>query len=333
MKHITPVRPQIIGESSQIKEVHAVIERFAGLPISLPVMIYGETGTGKELFAQLLHFLSERKNGPFVAVNAGAIPEALVESELFGYVGGAFTSALREGKVGLWEAANGGTLFLDEIGNLPLAYQPKVLRVLQERVIRRVGGTENISVDTRIIAATNINLSEGVKEKTFRQDLYYRLHVLHVTIPPLRERHGDILLILDYLIRKLCAEWKLGDLPIVSEAAKNKLLGYSWPGNIRELENVVMRTLSLYKGTGELHADDFKLYESEVGTPLDMFPDLLSILVEKGTFRHMRMQAEFAIMRWALGISQENQGSAAQVLGIHRNTLIEKIRKHHLYLH
>src|SRR3989344_3207570 len=172
--------PVIIGESRLIQEARTTIERFAPLPV--PVIIYGETGTGKELFARLLHALSPRRDGPFVAVNAGAIPEALVESELFGYVGGAFTDARKRGKIGLWEAANNGTLFLDEIGDLPRAAQVKVLRAIQERIIRRVGDTQDRPVDARVVSSTNVNLLEGVEARTFRQDLFYRIHVLHVTV-------------------------------------------------------------------------------------------------------------------------------------------------------
>jgi transcriptional regulator with PAS, ATPase and Fis domain len=313
------IRSLIIGESDVMRELLTATERFAGRPT--PVMFYGETGTGKELFARLLHSLSPRKNGRFVAVNCAAIPETLIESELFGYERGAFTGADQR-RIGLWERANGGALFLDEVGDLSPLAQTKVLRALQERVIRRVGGTEDIAVDARIIAATNVNLLEGIRARTFREDLYYRLHILHVTIPPLRKRGNDILLILDYLIRKLCEEWDLGRPPSISQAAKNKLLAYPWPGNIREVENVVTRTLSMCPGARELHAADFRLLESEVEIP----PDILSIFVAKGTLYHMRMQAEAAIVRWALTESEENQTLAARRLGMHRNTLIEKMR-------
>jgi transcriptional regulator with PAS, ATPase and Fis domain len=310
--------PIIIGESRQIREVRAAIEKFAALPV--PVIIYGESGTGKELFARLLHQLSPRRNRPFVVVDSGAIPEALIETELFGYVGGAFTDALRGGKRGLWGVANGGTLFLDEIADLPLVAQVKVLRVLQEQVIRPVGGTEDMPVDVRVIAATNVNLLNGVQAGRFRLDLYYRLHILHITIAPLRERQEDILLILDHLIRKLCVEFHLGKPPTISQDAREKLLGYSWPGNVRELENVVMRTLSLHTGATELHADNFELLESAVEIP----PDMLPMLIKKGSFVHMRIQAEDAMIRWALNVTEGNQTAAARLLGVHRNTLITK---------
>ena len=310
----------IIGDSQGIREARSAVERFATYPT--PVVLYGETGTGKELFARLLHSLSPRNNGRFVAVNCASIPETLIESELFGYERGAFTGA-EQRRIGLWESANRGALFLDEVGDLSSLAQTKVLRTLQERLIRRVGGTEDIPVDARIIAATHVNLSEGVKAGTFRKDLYYRLHILHVTIPPLRERRDDILLILDYLIRKLCEDWNLGRPPSVSQGAKNKLLVYPWPGNVRELENVATRTLSMSPGARELRADDFQLLESEMAIP----PDVLPIFVAKGTLHHMRMQAEAAMVRWALAESDENQTIAAQRLGVHRNTLIEKMRR------
>jgi len=321
-------RPLIIGESDQIKKVIAAVERFAAVSARVPppVMIYGESGTGKELFARLLH-ASSWTDGPFIAVNAGAIPESLVESELFGYVGGAFTGALREGKAGLWEAAEGGTLFLDEIGDLPLAAQVKVLRVLEQRAVRRAGGIEDIPVDVRIVAATNVNLLEGVQAGKFRRDLYYRLHVLHITVPPLRDRQGDILLILDYMMRTLCTEWGLGEPPTISRDARDKLLGYGWPGNIREMESVLMRTLSLLRaGVMELQADDFELSESEVKTPLDMIP----MLIKKGSLPHMKTRAEYALIQWALNTSEGNQSVAAKFLGIHRNTLITKLHKYRL---
>ena len=313
--------PLIIGESSQVQKVRMAIEKFA--PLAAPVIIYGETGTGKELFARLLHSLSSRRNGPFIAVNAGAIPETLVESELFGYVGGAFTGALREGKMGLWEATNGGTLFLDEIGELSLAAQAKILRVLQERVIRPVGGTEDRPVDARIVAATNINLMEGVQTRTFRHDLYFRLHILHVTVPPLRDRQRDILPLIDYIMRKLCPELHLDEPPVVAQDAREKLLGYIWPGNIRELESIVTRTLSLCAGMTELHADDFELSESDVRVP----PDILHLFIEKGPLRRMKTRAEDAIIQWALTASDDNQTAAARLLGVHRNTLVDRLRR------
>lgn len=226
----------------------------------------------------------------------------------------------------MWEAAHGGMLFLDEIRDLSVAAQVKVLRVLQENVVRRVGSTEDKPVDVRVVAATNVNLLEKVHASTFRRDLYYRLHILHVTVAPLREREGDTLLILDYLMRKLCAEWNLGEPPTISRDAKDKLLAYSWPGNIRELESVVTRALSLHAGATELHAVHFELSESEVGIP----PDILPLFVEKGRLTRMKNRAEDAMIRWALDVSQGNHTAAAKLLGIHRNTLIGKIRKYQL---
>jgi two-component system response regulator PilR (NtrC family) len=204
------------------------------------VLVAGESGTGKELVAKAIHYNSERKDKPFIAVNCGAIPENLLESELFGHEKGSFTGAVQQ-KAGLFEVANGGTLFLDEIGELPPSMQVKLLRVLQEREFRRVGGTRNIQVDVRMIAASNKDLEGEVGRGAFREDLFYRLNVIRIVLPPLRERRDDIPLLIEHFYRNITGREGVD----IAEGALCRLLDYHWPGNVRELENVVERSLVL----------------------------------------------------------------------------------------
>jgi len=238
---------QLIGTSPQMKRLISLLERIA--PSQANVLISGESGTGKELVAQALHLNSERKSHPFVPINCGAIPENLLESELFGHEKGAFTGADRK-KEGLFESANKGTLFLDEIGELPMEMQVKLLRVLQEREFRRVGGTRTHTLDIRLIAATNQYLLQMTQNGTFREDLYYRLNVVSVDMPPLRERQGDIPLLINSFYQKKTGQ---PEYPIQREALQ-LLLNYDWPGNVRELQNIVERCLVL-GGEGELKVD------------------------------------------------------------------------------
>ncbi|MDF2883795.1 MAG: PspF2, partial [Clostridiaceae bacterium] len=203
------------------------------------VLLTGESGVGKELFAHSIHNESNRKEGPFISVNCAAIPENLIEAELFGYEAGAFTGANKDGRIGKFELANGGTIFLDEIGDLPLSMQAKLLRVLQENEMVRIGGNHIISLDLKVIAATNCNLEEKIKEGNFREDLYYRLNVLNLNIPPLRQRKEDIPLLIDNFITKLYQ--KCGIYKKFSDESINVLTNYYWPGNIRELKNIVER--------------------------------------------------------------------------------------------
>jgi len=238
----------LVGKSKRMLEMYSLIERVAGTKSS--VLVTGESGTGKELVARAIHYNSPRKDKPFVAINCGAIPENLLESELFGHEKGAFTGA-SQAKKGLIEVADGGTLFLDEIGELPQPMQVKLLRVIQEHEIRRVGGTRDMSVDIRLIAATNKSLEEEVSAGRFREDLYYRLNVIHLDIPPLRERREDIPLLVDHFLQKFCSATKA---PQVSDSLMRALVDYGWPGNVRELENIIERCLVL--GHGEtLQAD------------------------------------------------------------------------------
>jgi two-component system response regulator PilR (NtrC family) len=235
---------KIIGRSEVMLAMFKTIRAIAGT--SSTVLVTGESGTGKELVAKALHALSPRRDAPFVSINCAALPESLLESELFGYVKGAFTDA-RQSKKGLFEAAHRGTLFMDEIGGTPLSMQAKLLRALQERRIRRVGGTEEIDVDARIIAATNQPLEALVKQGAFRGDLYYRLDVIPVAVPPLRERTGDVALLAEHFLKVFSQEMGKAVTHIAPEAIE-ELLSHSWPGNVRELQHVVERAVALEPG-------------------------------------------------------------------------------------
>lgn len=226
----------ILGNSSSIKNVKNIAKTIA--KTNSTVLLRGESGTGKELFARAIHFESERRDAPFIAVNCASIPDNLLESEFFGYEGGAFSGAKREGQMGKFELANGGTIFLDEIGDLPLHLQPKILRVLQEQSFTKIGGKEEIFVDVRIIAATNRDLESMVKNVQFREDLYYRLNVIPIYLPSLKTREEDIILLSEYLIDKFCGR---SNLPMkqLSQEVKQAFRNYPWPGNIRELENII----------------------------------------------------------------------------------------------
>lgn len=228
----------LIGKSKSMQHVFDLIERVAANRVN--VMVTGESGTGKELVARAIHFTSDRRDQPFLPVNCGAIPENLLESELFGHEKGAFTGAVQQ-KPGLFEVAGSGTLFLDEIGELPAMMQVKLLRALQEREIRRVGGTKNISVDARIIAATNKSLESEISSGRFREDLFYRLNVIRIELPPLRDRREDIPLLIEHLFAKVTGRNKVS----ICEKALQRLIDYSWPGNIRELENCIERCVVL----------------------------------------------------------------------------------------
>lgn len=301
--------PHIVGESLAMKNVFSAVEMVA--PSDATVLLLGESGTGKELIATAIHYQSRRRDKPFIKVNCAALPESLIESELFGYERGAFTGALRR-KPGRFELADGGTIFLDEIGDLPISTQVKLLRVLQERSFERLGGKETISVDVRIIAATNRNLEEEVKNRRFREDLFFRLNVISIKIPPLRERKEDIPYLLDFFLKKQRA--KTGKDVRFSERAIHALLRYEWPGNVRELENVVEKCVTLSQG-GLIDVKDLPL--SIQGEGEDRINFNLSDVVTEAEKEH--------IIR-ILKITKGNRTKAAQLLGISRKTLWEKIR-------
>ena len=241
MAAIDELKRKILGSSPLVTDLKKMIVRVA--PAKTNILIIGESGTGKELVARALHELSPVKDGPFIAVNCGAIPETLIESELFGHKKGSFTGAIAD-KPGLFEAADGGTLFLDEIGELPLSMQVKLLRALQDRAIRRVGGNDTIKIDVRIVAATNKNLEEGSKNGTFREDLYYRLNVIMLETPPLRQRAGDIEELANVFLKRFNEKQKRS-IEGFSPEAFAVILNHRWPGNIRELENVMERVVTL----------------------------------------------------------------------------------------
>jgi len=245
---------EIIGESEGISEVKETIEKVA--PTEARVLISGENGTGKELVARWLHEKSERAKAPLVEVNCAAIPSELIESELFGHEKGSFTSAHKQ-RIGKFEQAHGGTLFLDEIGDMSLSAQAKVLRALQDKKITRVGGDKSISVDVRVLAATNKNLKEEIKEGNFREDLYHRLSVMVITVPPLRERKNDIALLTDHFLNQVAEEYGTAKKS-VEESAIKALASYEWTGNIRELRNVVERLVIMSKDT--ITSEDVKKY-------------------------------------------------------------------------
>ncbi|MFC1526134.1 sigma-54 interaction domain-containing protein [Candidatus Latescibacterota bacterium] len=234
----------IVGQSGVIMEILATVEKVSATDSS--VLIYGESGTGKELVARAIHNQSPRSSGPFVRVNCGSLPRELVESELFGHEKGAFTGAVRQ-KKGRFELATGGTIFLDEIGDIPLETQVNLLRVLQEKEFDRVGGERTLTADARVVAATNRPLKTMVGEGAFREDLYYRLEVIPITIPPLRERRDDIPLLVDHFLQKKCREINLPLRRLTAEAME-VMCSYPWPGNVRELENIVERTMVLVDG-------------------------------------------------------------------------------------
>lgn len=306
---------RIIGSSKKMQEVFQLIDRVAGT--SATVLITGESGTGKELIANAIHNKSKRKDKPYIKVNCGAIPEALLESELFGYEKGAFTGAQNR-KVGRFDRAQGGTLFLDEIGDLPLHLQVKILRVLQEREFERVGGTEVIKADVRIIAATNRDLEKMVLEGTFREDLLYRLKIIPIQIPALKARKEDIPHLVDYFINKFVREMNKETITM-DEDALDILTHYDFPGNIRELENIIERLVIL--------TIDRKITVSIL--PKEIVKEAFSkrdnfILPSAGISLE---EVEESFVRQALELAKGNQTQAARLLGISRHALIYRIEK------
>lgn len=299
----------MLGTSPQIQEVFSTIRKVG--TSNVPVLIEGESGTGKELVARAIHLRSSRSQGQFVVINCGAIPETLLESELFGHEKGAFTGAhiQRRGRL---EMADGGTLFLDEIGELPLGLQVKLLRFLEEQKIERVGGREQIFIDTRVVAATNKNLKEAIKESSFREDLYYRLGVVTVFLPPLRDRRGDILPIANSFLQKY-AEENQKNVVGFNQQATDALMKHSWPGNVRELENRVKR--------GVIMAEGSKITPSD----LELIPP--SGRYEGGGLKEAREELERDFIQRALSKNKGNVSQAAADLGISRPTLYELMGK------
>ena len=309
----------MIGKCDGILKVFRLVERVSASDAT--ILIHGESGTGKELIARAIHDQSHRADGPFVSINCGALPESLLESELFGHVKGSFTGAIRD-KDGLFKVANGGTFLLDEIGETSPAIQVKLLRVLQEREIIPVGGTKPLKVDVRIVAATNRELEHEVNMNNFRADLYYRLNVIPVTLPPLRERREDIPLLIDHFFKRYRAGYD-GDLDAaLGDEARKVLCDYAWPGNVRELENIVERAVILQHGTGPLGLDD--LPEKLVGRARSGEDDAIrasGITLE---------ELERKYMIQVLNETGWHKKKAADILGINPSTLYRKIKSYGL---
>ena len=306
---------RIIGESAAIVALRSTIERVAAT--DLPVLILGESGTGKEVVAQALHYRGARREQPFVAVNCAAMPDSLLESELFGHEKGAFTDA-REARPGKFELAHGGTLFLDEIGDMSLSGQAKLLRVLEQKVVTRVGGSQVIPVNVRVVAATNANLQESIRSKKFREDLYYRLGVVKLDLPPLRERPEDILLLADFFLVQFCRQANR-KLLSMSPEARQRLQAHNWPGNIRELRNLMERVSFLCAGDKIETADLAFLLSPELerGSGISDTAPLADATAE--------FQKEH--IRKAIKFNKNNMSEAARSLGLHRSNLYRKMRQ------
>ena len=301
----------IIGNSPKIKEVLSIVRKVTNAPSS--ILVYGESGTGKELIARALHFNSIRKERPFIAVNCTAIPENLLESELFGYVRGAFTGANAD-KKGLFEAADGGTIFLDEVETMSMNLQVKLLRFLENRTFFKLGSTVPVSVDVRIIAATNQDLKEAVKEKQFREDLYYRLNVIKIDLPPLRERAGDVALLIRYFMHKYSGIMNK-NIRRISVNALDILINHSWPGNIRELENTIERAVVVAE-TDEIRKEDLPI---DIATHYNDVRKLWSL---------ESLEREHILK--VLGLVRGNKSKASRLLGLDVTTLWRKLKKYNI---
>jgi len=317
-----PWKRFFIGESRPIRDVEQII-RLAG-PKRSTVLITGETGTGKEVVARALHQASPRAHVGMVAVNCSALPENLLEAELFGHTKGAFTGALQQ-RVGRFEQANNGTLFLDEIGDMPLDLQAKLLRVLQEREFQRIGSSETVHVDVRVVAASNGNLAEKVAQGTFREDLFYRLNVVPVTMPPLRERASDIPLLAHHFLEKICRVEGIAVKRIFREAL-DRLCAYHWPGNVRQLENAIEMAVVLSGDRLDLYPADFRLPDFGVRKPLAPAASA-AVLPETGLdFEAAVATFQRNIIEQALERSGGNKTVAADLLRMKRTTLLAKLR-------
>lgn len=309
---------EIVGRSPRMEEVFSLVRKSAETDST--VLIYGESGTGKELVARAIHYNSARKDKPFIKVNCAALTETLLESELFGHEKGAFTGAIRTRK-GRFELADSGTLFLDEIGELSPNLQVKLLRVLQEREFERVGGEVTLTVDTRLIAATNQDLQRAIKNGRFREDLYYRLHIIPIVLPPLRERRDDIPLLADFFIKRLEKELGKTGRRITPEAMAF-LQAYDWPGNVRELENVIERALVLSSGT-ELTISDFSMLDIHSRLPSLSLED-----IEQQGLETALEKIEKNLIELALQKAQGNKSEAARLLGVKTSAFFYKLDKY-----
>lgn len=317
---------EIVGKSQKMQKVFKIIGKAASS--DLTVLITGESGTGKELVARALHKASNRANGPFVAVNCAAIPRELLESELFGYERGAFTGAT-ESRAGKFEQADGGTIFLDEIGDMDISLQAKILRVIQEREFYRVGGKAQIKVDVRIISATNQDLETSVREKMFREDLFHRLNVITIPLPPLRERREDIPLLADYFLKRFSSELGIG-VRYIADDAMLILKNYDWKGNVRELENVIQRAIVM--SGGDSITPEYLPISQSAGRDFvsmhEIIKDKVNNYTKKGgLYSEVIGEAEKELLLSVLKKTEWNQVKAAEILGINRNTLSRKMKE------
>jgi transcriptional regulator with GAF, ATPase, and Fis domain len=328
---------KIVGNSKKMQEIYKLIGQIAQQDVT--VLITGESGTGKELVARAIYHHSARRDSPFLTVNCPAIPDTLFESELFGYERGAFTSAERT-HIGRFERCHGGTLFFDEIGDMSLSTQSKVLRVLQEGEIERLGGTEAVKVDVRVIAATNKNLEKEVASGRFRKDLYWRLKIISFDLPPLRKRLDDIPALIEYFITRFSSEYQK-PIRYIEDSAVQRLQSYAWPGNVRELENLIRRAvllcmgdvireeyITLNQGEGSLKsANRDELIRTLQDKFEDIIPDILRLSHQKAHANIIDMVEEMLIAR-AMKECGYNQVKAAKMLGISRNTLRHRLKKY-----
>jgi DNA-binding NtrC family response regulator len=311
---------RIIGKSAALKDVEKLVQKVAASDTT--VLFQGESGTGKELFAAGVHELSPRKDKPYVTINCAAIPRELLENELFGSEQGAYTSSNRL-KLGKFEIADGGTLFLDEVGDLDMALQAKLLRFLQQKSFERLGGTKQISVDVRLIAATNVDLKDAITKKSFREDLYYRLSVFPIKIPPLRDRRDDIPMLAEYFIGKYCTEMKKPAKKISKDSLK-LMDKYNWPGNVRELENTIERAIILCEGR-YINPEHLAI---RVPTTQEIRLREGAGLKEVG--QHAQMQAERAMILRVLDETRGNKRKTAEILKIDYTTLFEKLKRYQI---
>ena len=307
--------PLLIGECPAMQRIKSTMKKFACADAS--ILILGENGTGKDVVARLLHYLSDRKDGPFVSIDLGSIPEQLFESELFGYEKGAFTGA-NTAKAGRMEAASGGTLFLDEIGNLPLHYQAKLLTAIEKKEITRVGGTVPKKIDVRLICATNANIRRMVGEKTFRQDLQFRINTLEINIPPLRDRGEDILLLADFFLAKYTKKYNR-NIRGLSRDAKIALMRHDWPGNVRELQHTIERAVIMEESSVIKH------YNLMLVTHNDEYSD--SVRTPEGEMTMNLEELERDAIERAMKRADNNVSRAAELLGITRYALYRKMEK------
>jgi two-component system response regulator AtoC len=311
----------LAGNSAAMQNIYRMIGVVAEKTST--VLIEGETGTGKELIARAIHYSGPRREQPLVSVNCGAIPSNLLEDELFGHVKGAFTNA-HQHRIGRFEQANHGTLFLDEVSNMPMDLQVKLLRVLQEREFQRVGSTATIKVDVRIIAATNSNLMEAIEKSEFRTDLYYRLNVIPIQVPPLRRRREDIPLLVAYFAKKYCADQKLPLKRVSPEAIKN-LTAYDWPGNVRQLENSMEMAVALSGDRELLDVDDFPLVSKPSNSNIPF--QAIDIPDDGIHFNTMISELEKRLIVQSLEVARGNKKRAASLLHLKRTTFVEKLRR------